>query len=242
MVQEAIKNIAADFENLNSMPCNTIVHLQILTPTKAIRLKTRLIGIDPNMSVILAINPDNEWRSARNYMREGQGAIVRLLNLDSPDANIIAFRTTIQKIMSIAGNWLVLDYPKKELQNVSLRKYSRITIHIKCAIIDKNSQKIVSNGFLHDISINGCAFVGKPLNEYTEDSEYALQVTLETQTTPLICSINVKSGLEKEDHATLQQYGLIFQENNKDTQDFIQKIILSHLSGSPASNGNATPN
>jgi len=241
MEQETIKNIAADFENLNSMPCNTIVHLQILTPTKAIRLKTRLIGIDPNMSVILAIRHENDWHTARNYMREGQGAIVRLLNLDSPDANIIAFRTTIQKIMSIAGNWLVLDYPQKELQNVSLRKYSRINIHIECAIIDKKSQKIVSTGFLHDISINGCAFIGNSLNEYTEESEYALQVTPDKQA-PLICPITVKNGLEKEDHVTLRQYGLIFQENNKNTQDFIQKIILSHLSSSPISTSSDTPN
>ena len=143
--------------------------------------------------------------------------------------------------MSIAGNWLVLDYPKKELQNVSLRKYSRINIHIECTIIDKKSQKIVSDGFLHDISINGCAFVGKPLNEYTEDSEYALQVTIEGKT-PLICPISVKNGLEKADHVTLQQYGLIFKENNKDTQNFIQKIVFSHLSGSPTNNSSATPN
>ena len=101
------------------MACNTIVHLQILTPTKTIRLKTNLIGVDPNMSVILAIHHENDWYAAKNFIREGNGVIVRLINPNSPEASIVAFRTNIQKIMSIAGNWLVLDYPK-ELQKVWL--------------------------------------------------------------------------------------------------------------------------
>lgn len=236
MVQETTKNIAADFDELNTLPCNTIAHLQILTPTKAIRLKTNLIGIDPNMSVILAIRHDHDWSAAKNHIREGQGAIIRLLNFDSPEANIIAFRTSIQKIMSIVGNWLVLDYPKKELQKVSLRKSSRITIHIECNIVDKSSKKIVSSGVLHDISIHGCAFIGKILSKETVDSKYELQVKVDGQDTPLACPVTVINNAEKDNLETQQQFGLIFQKDDEKSKEFIQKIILSHLSASAMHN------
>jgi|GEM_PF-2137505 len=228
MQQETIKSAAANLNYLNNMPCNTVVHLQISTPTKAIRLKTRLIGVDPNMSVILAIRHEDDWYSAKNYMREGQWAVVRLISLNAPEASIIAFRTTIQKIMSIAGNWLVMDYPKEQ-QKVSLRKYSRIPINIECAIIDKNSQAILSTGFLNDISIDGCAFIGQSLTGCIIGSEYDLQVKLDEEESVLNTPISVKNSLEKENN-TKQQYGLTFQESSQETQDFIQKIIFRHLS------------
>jgi c-di-GMP-binding flagellar brake protein YcgR len=244
MQQEAIESTAANFNYLNNMACNTVVHLQILTPTKAIRLKTRLIGIDPNMSVILAIRHEDDWYTARNYMREGQGAIIRLISPNSTEASIIAFRTTIQKIMSIAGNWLVMDYPK-ELQKVSLRKSSRIPINIACTIFEKNSQAILSSGFLNDISIDGCAFIGKSLPGCKIGSEYDLQVKLDEEESEeesvLLTPIMVKNSLEKEHHTEQQQYGLTFQESSQETQDFIQKIIFRHLSLPPSAKTDATP-
>lgn len=229
MQQEITINESVHFSYLNKMACNTTVHIQILTPTKAIRLKTQLIGVDPHMSIILAMRNDQEWSTARNYIREGQGAIIRLMSLDKPEAGILAFRTNIQKIMNISGNWLVMDYPKA-LQKVSLRKHSRIAIKTACAIIDKNTQTQLSLGYLHDISINGCAFIGELLAGGTLSSEYNLQVKLSAEKNELVIPVIIKNSLEIDRYSEQQQYGLAFQNNSQETLNFIQKVVLHHLS------------
>lgn len=221
-------NIAANFNYLNNMACNTTVHIQVLTPTQAIRLKTRLIGVDPKMSVILAINHDDDWHKAKHLLRENQRVIVRLVNSASPEANIIAFRTVVQKVMSITGNWLVLNYPK-HLQKVSLRKHSRINIHVNCLIIDKETELELSNGYLQDISIDGCAFIGKLPSNSTIGSEYNLQVKLDATEASLIIPMTVKNCIENEKRDN-QQYGLTFKEKCQDTEDFVVKILTHHLS------------
>lgn len=229
MQQETTINESVHFSYLNKIACNTTVHLQILTPTKAIRLKTQLIGVDPHMSIILAMRNDQEWLSVRKFIFEGQGAIIRLMSLDKPEAGILAFRTNVQKIMSLAGNWLVMDYPK-ELQKVSLRKHSRIAIKTACAIMDKNTQALLSRGYLHDISINGCAFIGELLTGSSLGSEYNLQVELSAEKTKLVIPVMIKNQLEIDRYSEQQQYGLAFQNNSQETQDFIQKVVLQHLS------------
>ena len=227
MQQDSINTTLSNFKYLNNMACNTVVHLQILTPTLTVRLKTNLIGIDPNMSVILAIHHEDNWYSARNYIREGQGAVVRLISPNSSEASIIAFRTNIQKVMSIAGNWLVLDYPK-ELQKVSLRKHSRIPIKMDCCIVEPESKKVLSSGSLTDISINGCAFTGPTFASEDPETTYQLQVST-TEITPLTIDVLLKNGTEQT-----QLYGLSFKERDQHSLDFIQKIITHHLSLPPS--------
>ncbi len=51
-----------DFKQLEKMPCNTQVHLQMLTSSQAIRLRTHLIGIDSNRSILLAFEQTEETR------------------------------------------------------------------------------------------------------------------------------------------------------------------------------------
>ena len=221
--------ITTDFNYLDNIPCNTGVNLQILTATQPIRLKTRLIGVDPNMSVILAMSNDQDWLSAKNFIREGQGAVVRLINHDDSEANIVAFRSQIQKIMSICGRWLVLDYPQ-QLQKVALRNFSRISIHVECAIIDEKSQTELSRGYLHDISINGCAFIGEFIKGCTVEARYQLQVKFAEIQFSMLVPITVKNIQYGDMNTVNKQYGLVFDANNQETQDFIQQVILYHLS------------
>jgi c-di-GMP-binding flagellar brake protein YcgR len=138
--------------------------------------------------------------------------------------------------MSIAGNWLVLDYPKMELQKASLRKHSRIPINLECSIIERSSQARISHGLLSDISINGCAYIGEPLIECTVDSKYDLHIKEEAEESALSSPVTVKNILEKEHHTNQQKYGLAFEDSSPKTQDFIQKVILRHLSLSASTN------
>ena len=73
-----------DLAYLNRINCNTEAQLQVLTPLRPIRLKTRLIGIDPDNAIILAfrsqiktlLNNAGRWLVV-NYPKELQSVALR---------------------------------------------------------------------------------------------------------------------------------------------------------------------
>jgi hypothetical protein len=214
------------YSYLNKIACDTEVHLQIITPTKPVRLKTRLIGVDPNMSVILAMGNNSDWVSAKQYVREGQKVIVRLMNTDQPNANLVAFQSNIQKLMSIAGRWLVLDYPK-ELQQVPLRKDQRLPIHIEAQLINPETKKVCSKGFLSDLSIHGCAFIGEPLQKISVSEKYLLQVSITDEVKSILILIKNSSKADKQ--RNLVQYGGVLQGDEQQLKLFVEPLLISYV-------------
>ena len=223
-----VNQLLDEYAHLNKMPCETEVYLQIITPTQPIRIKTRLIGVDPYMSVILAMSSDPEWLSAKEYIREGQKVIVRLVNSDQPDANIIAFQSQVQKLMSIAGRWLVLDYPKS-IQQVALRLHSRLPTHLDASLLDQQTQKPCSQGVLTDISINGGAFTGAPIKGAPLDKNYLLKVTLDSEQEAQMIPVAVKNSKKISKNKQLVQYGLHLKGNAEKSKLFVEHLVLHYL-------------
>lgn len=214
------------FTRLNQVTCGEIVHLQIITPTKPIRLKTRLIGVDPNMSVILAFGNDPSWEKALPHIKESKTVIVRLLSNQQQQASIIAFRTKIQKIMTIAGRWLVLNYPQV-IESAELRQHLRIPVKIEASLLDVTLNTSLATGTLSDISMQGCAFVGEKKTKLKVDGAYRLSVQLDDE-----CTIELPIELKNIQAAGYEgdtQYGLVFTKSDIDTTDSIQQLLLHHL-------------
>ena len=214
------------YSYLNKIACETEVHLQIVTPTQPVRLKTRLIGVDPNMSVIVAMGNNGEWLSAKQYIREGQKVIVRLMSTELPDANLIAFQSNIQKLMSIAGRWLVLDYPK-EVQQLPLRQNRRLAVHIDAKLLHPETKKVCSCGFLKDLSINGGAFIGESINQASLDKKYILQVMLEGQEKSII--IMVRNTKKSDKKGNLVQYGVTLEGEEQSAKQFVEPLLIDCL-------------
>jgi len=214
------------YSYLNKIACETEVHLQVVTPTQPVRLKTRLIGVDPNMSVILAMSTNSEWISAKQYIREGQKVIVRLMNTEHPDANLLAFQTNIQKLMSIAGRWLVLDYPK-EVQQLSLRQHMRLPVHIEAKLLHPETKKECSSGFLNDLSIHGGAFIGEPIKQASLDKRYILQLLLEGDKKSIV--IMIKNTKKADNKGSLIQYGLVMKAQGEQVKQFVEPLLIDCL-------------
>ncbi|WP_413701562.1 flagellar brake domain-containing protein [Psychromonas sp. KJ10-10] len=214
---------------LNKISCETEVHLQVVTPTQAIRLKTRLIGVDPNMSVIVAMGNNNEWLAAKQYIREGQKVIVRLMSTDHPEANLIAFQSHIQKLMSVAGRWLLIDYPK-EVQQLALREHRRLPVHIDASLIDPNTKSTCSSGHLSDLSIQGGAFIGEPIKSATKDKKYTLQVSVDgdEKSVPIVIK-NTKSVVHS---GSLVKQGFVIEEEIGKAKKFIGALLSNSLANS----------
>jgi len=200
------------YHYLNKIACESEVYLQIMAPTKAVRLKTRLIGVDPNMSVIVSMGNNAEWVAAKEQIREGQKVIVRIMSTAQPEANLLAFQTKIQKVMSIAGRWMVLDYPQ-EVQQVPLRQDQRLSMHIDATLLNPESKKVCSKGFLSDISVNGCAFVGEPIVKAQLSEKYILQLTSANDNKSII--VVIKNSKKADALGNLMQYGGALEGDGK---------------------------
>lgn len=216
-----------EFTRLNHVTCGEVVHLQIITATKPIRLKTRLIGVDPNMSVILAFGNDQYWEKASPHIKESKDVIVRFMNNDEQQASVIAFRSSIQKIMTIAGRWLVLDYPKA-IESAALRQHLRVSVKIVASILDGVENSVLVSGVLSDISVQGCAFITKQRVVLDLHNLYRLSINLDGESESIELSVSLKNMKNSlADGST--QYGLAFMTPVTETNTSIQQLLLHHL-------------
>tara|TARA_R110001583_G_scaffold42029_2_gene133613 strand:- start:16596 stop:17273 length:678 start_codon:yes stop_codon:yes gene_type:complete len=211
---------------LNRIACETEVHLQIVTPTQAIRLKTRLIGVDPNMSVIIAMPSTSEWLAAKQYIREGQKVIVRLMSTEHPDASLVAFQSNIQKLMSVAGRWLLLDYPK-EVQQLALREHRRLPVHIRAKLLDPANEQVCSSGHLNDLSVHGGGFIGERLKPTLKDKKYILQVVIdgEKKSVPVV----IKNSKNAAKSGELVKYGVVIEADKEISKTFVESLLSDSL-------------
>ncbi|GIU29869.1 flagellar brake protein [Shewanella schlegeliana] len=215
-----------DFSTLDNLACNTEVHLQLLTPTKTIRLRSRLIGVDPGRAVILAHGNDKAWRGSSAFITDKQSVIIRVVNSDEQDASILAFRSNIHQIITVVGRWIVIRYPK-ELQTVSLRQHSRIPINICASLTTIDSDETISTGYLRDISIKGGAFVSEARGHFNVDSQYRLKMDFNGEEESI--SITIKNQQELDPSSRLAQYGFTLDADEEKSERLVQQIILQHL-------------
>ena len=231
-----LNNSETNFTDLNRMSCNTETQLQILTPTQPIRLRTRLIGVDPNNSVILALGNDKQWIAAKDFINQGQGVIIRIINSDDPEASILAFRSKIKTLLNHAGRWLIMEYPS-ELQSVALRQHSRIPIFVAASMHkyseDGYESTPISNGYLQDISIKGGGYTGISLEECKPAQRYYIQVKINNALETLAVPITIKNIQPPSDDSAQHQYGFSMEETDANVEEFVQKVIINHLFQQP---------
>lgn len=215
-----------DFNTLDNLTCNTEVHLQLLTPTKTIRLRSRLIGVDPGRAVILAYGNDKSWRGTSAFITDRQSVVIRVVNSDEQDASILAFRSNIQQVISAVGRWIIVRYPK-ELQTLSLRQHSRIPINIKASLTTIDSSEVLSTGYLKDISIKGGAFVSEASGNFNVANQYQLKMDLGGEEESI--SITIKNQQELDPSSRLAQYGFTLDASVEESETLVQKAILHYL-------------
>nr|WP_232847099.1 flagellar brake domain-containing protein [Shewanella nanhaiensis] len=217
------------------MSCNTEVNIQILAPDQVIRLQSRFIGVDPKRMIILELGDDYHWQKAQNFLFIGQEIIVRIIRSNEPKANVLAFKSKIQKVEKNLGYWLLIDYPK-ELQKVALRHQSRIPISLSSVIVPEKgetekSQKVkpLALGALKDISIKGGAFVSSGLNTIMCEESYLLKVELSTELDTQLVPITIKNILPIEHDDEAFQYGFTINCSQVKAESIVHKLLMCHL-------------
>jgi hypothetical protein len=204
-----------ELTRLNQVNCGEIIHLQIITATKPIRLKTRLIGVDPNMSVILAFGNDANWIKALPHIKE------------TNDVTVVDFLNKKQKFFTIWGVCLFLHYPKT-IESATLRQHRRVDVSVEASMVDSETKAVIANGVLIDLSIQGCAFVSKKEKSLTVGTVYELCIDLEEENKKICLSVALKNinNLGVNDEV---QCGLVFMTPETEAKASIQELLLHHL-------------
>ncbi|MDO6761997.1 flagellar brake protein [Agarivorans sp. 1_MG-2023] len=208
----------------NALPCQTEVHLQIPTPTNPLRLRSRLIGIEPGMCVILSRGMDQQWEAARDLIREGQSIVVRIVNEGDPNATIFAYRGSISKLMSSVGRWVVLDYPRN-IQKISLRQHSRLPVSLPCRMQSESDSNESFKGLLKDLSLNGGGFISAPIPLPLTKRSFNLHLPIDEYETLSIKASICNQHLEQRSPERVH-YGLSFDADESVKQKFIQTALL----------------
>jgi len=232
--KENPKTLTASY--LSSVPCNTEVSIQIITPTQAIRVRSHLVGVDRQLCLILHRGNDAAWQSAKNYIREGQNLVIRLINTNESDARVVAFRSTIIKLDSVISRWLIVSFPQ-QIQAIKLRKYTRQALKLKASITLLESGKEISSGILNDISLSGCGYLGQKLSK--QDEKQKLQIctqineveigSIETQPEPLVIKIPITIKNSEGNDTDKVKMGLEFSNTEAERINAVQKILLQSL-------------
>lgn len=221
---------------LSTIPCNTEVSIQIITPVQTIRVRSHLVGVDRQLCLILHRGNDAAWLSAKNYIREGQNLVVRLINSKENDAKVIAFRSSIIKLDSVISRWLIISFPK-QVQAIKLRKDSRQSLKLKASLITAAEQKTLSSGFLNDISLSGCAYLGQALAEEEQEQKLLLctQIQESELTSPdsppeiLNLQLPIEIKNKSNDSSGVCKMGLQFTSSEEERLDAVQKILMQSL-------------
>lgn len=221
-----------EFEHLDFMPCNTEVYIEILTQNKPIRLKTRLIGIHSPKTIILEFGQDKNWTLAKRYIFENASVIVRILNSFDPNAHVVAFRSTISKLMTPLHNWIVIYYPKN-LEKIALRQSGRLPVNIPSVLSQSRSDKEQSEysleGHLVDISIKGGGFIGTDNNDINLENKCTLTLLEESNDEAINIIVIIKNRQVLNAAHKLIQYGFTLDSDHNTAELFVQKIIQKQL-------------
>ncbi len=208
---------------LNRMPCGLEMQLQVMLPTQSIRLRSRLIGIDPGKAVIVQLGMDRNWINAKSFLNEGQGAVVRLFNNDE-EGHVLAFRSSITKVITLVGRWLVLAYPKK-VEQIALRGRARLAINLPADLLYESKQGQMVTGALTDLSLTGCGIEVAEIPPLQAKDKVIIRV-MSDDGSPLTINGQVRS-LAQEGQARL---GIQFNGDAEELEPLVQKLLVQALS------------
>ncbi|GGI93929.1 hypothetical protein GCM10007978_34410 [Shewanella hanedai] len=220
---------------LDHMSCNTEVNIQVLIPDQVVRLRSRLIGVDPGVTIILELGADEYWHKAKDFMLNGQELIIRIVKSDGADANLLAFKSKIQRIEHNSASWLLIHYPE-ELQKVALRHQYRIPINIGAEITladtdneDDGSEIEAVTGVLRDISIKGGAFVSPWVDTIVSDTDYLLKVVILPDMETIVIPITIRNMVSIKHDENQCQYGFSINSSQEKAEMIVQRLLLCHL-------------
>ncbi len=130
---------------------STIIVELSLYSTKKIKFKTVFIGFLPNQFILIQLPNLSQNTELAANLKQGVACTIRSL-VEGKEGAVVAFITSIERLVNIPAKMLVLNIPTKvALQN--LRKRTRIETQLNFETMLKEH---TVKGVIVNISIDGC--------------------------------------------------------------------------------------
>ena len=213
-------------ERLQQITVGSAIDLELQTPTSAIRLKAKLVGIDEPHVLIIKPAADVNWQHAKTFIQFGQPLIARLIN-ESDYCELIAFRSQFNLPVGSPRNWMTIDYPLK-VQTVTLRKQRRLSVSLKAMLVWERGSRMMSvDAKIIDLSPSGCGLTAKLPEKLLEEQKVSL--TIFHQASPIkdiSCEVRTCSKHAKEER---YQMGLVFNGDDPKQQQLLTSLLLESV-------------
>lgn len=222
-----------DLNALKKLPLG--IPFKIVNTKLQLRMKSNLIGMIPNQSIIIAM-PSVIIKSSGNNA-DGDS---ELFSVDDPvhieymlEGTIYTFEASIIATTTTPVKLLYISYPDA-IQDKNLRQMQRIDCHLPAKLSVFKRQ---FDGLIIDISLNGCRLRMKNELKFTEKiriHEIDLPITVEFELPGIESAFIVKGSSRNvvKDAQTII-LGVAFTEFNMDSRMALEEFLQSFLDVSP---------
>lgn len=212
----------ADIQSLQSLTPGTSVDLQISTPTAPKRVKTNYIGADLPNCLLFQVPSETRWGYLRDVLVPDNEVVLRYV-LEGDDGKVIAFRSTVLKVITHPSNIIFVDMPEL-LQTLALRKHKRMTPGIQARVgVSEDDHMLSTECMIVDVSLEGCRIVVESSPEFPIlDSGKTIQLSISGDKDTEIRGV-IKNNSASQ---TKYFYGVQFNTDSQIVKKLLDRFIV----------------
>lgn len=154
ILQEKFGLTNEDLKKIRSMRPGRSLDLQLTTATTVKRVKTEFVGIDGTRCMIFRYPDEGKWGSLGDGIFKDKAMVVRYI-LEDDTGEIIAFKVKVILVSTKPSHLIFTSFPLA-IQRHDLRAEPRAQTRIATSMFDANSDLVICDSVVLDISLNGC--------------------------------------------------------------------------------------
>ena len=163
ILQEKAGITNEDLKKIRSMRPGRPVDLQITTASITKRVKTEFVGMDGMRFMIVKFPDEGKWGGLGDAIFKGKSMVVRYI-LEDETGEIIAFKVKVVLVLTKPIHLIFTSFPLA-IQTHDLRAEPRAQTKIATTLIDADTDELICEPFVTDISVHGCRITASKKSE-----------------------------------------------------------------------------
>jgi hypothetical protein len=157
ILQDKVGLTNEDLKKIRSMRPGRPLDLQLTTAITTKRVRTEFVGMDGTRCMIFRYPDEGKWGSLGDGIFKDKAMIARYI-LEDHTGEIIAFKVKVTLVATKPSNLIFTSFPVS-IQSHDLRSESRAQTQIATSIFDAQTDSLICDAVVLDISVNGCQII-----------------------------------------------------------------------------------
>lgn len=223
ILQEKFGLSNEDLKKIRSMRPGRPLDLQLTTTTTVKRVRTEFVGMDGTRCIIFKYPDEGKWGSLGDGISKDKTVVARYI-LEDDTGEIIAFKVKVLLVSTKPSHLIFTSFPLA-IQIHNLRADPRVQTRIATNIFDVNSDLVICDSVVIDISINGCQIsIDKGVDATKPKLLQAVKMFFAVSKSK---NVLLKGTIMncKSDEVSLY-YGVKFESSNEEVNQLMQDLML----------------